>query len=380
MVTLEDSMPATAKSGSGVLQPPARPATPPKAAPAKAAAPEPPAAPPRPLPAAAAARKTAPEPAPTPAKGPVLAAPATRKLAREHGIDIRLVKGTGPGGRITQEDVLSFVSSPTRRAGAPAEEMVQAGGPSESPLAFPRPMLPDFSQWGEVDRQKASPIRKRIVQRMTLASQITAAVTHMDEADITMLEENRLNARKAAEEKGVKLTLLPYILKAVATALQRHTVFNSSFDDDKQEIVVKKYFHIGIAVDSPQGLLVPVVRDVNKKTVAELARDIVDLAERARTGKITADQMRGGSFTITNIGAIGGTGFTPIINWPEVAILGLGRTQERPALQNGVLVNRKKLPLALTFDHRVTDGAQAARFVNDIKQFLENPLLLLLES
>ena len=314
-------------------------------------------------------------------KRQVLAAPATRKMARERGIDIAQVQGTGPGGRVTQEDVLAFAAGGRRDAvGPPGEQILESLPHVEAPTAFTRPMLPDFSQFGQVERQPASAIRKRIAQRMTLASQITAAVTHIDEADITALEENRHHAQKRAEEKGIKLSLLPYVIKAVASALQRHLIFNTSYDDDKQEIVYKKYFHIGIAVDSPQGLLVPVLRDANRKTLADLAREVIQLAEAARAGKLTVEQMRGGSFTITNIGSIGGVAFTPIINWPEVAILGVGRTQERPALRDGVLVNRKKLPIALTFDHRVADGAQAARFVNDIIQYLENPLLLLLES
>ncbi len=316
-------------------------------------------------------------------KRPVLAAPATRRLARERGIDINQVRGTGPGGRVTPEDVLSYVSSGASGRSQPGlEEIPEAESAplSESPMAFPRPMLPDFSQWGEVERQKASAIRRRIAQRMVLSLQTSASVTHIDEADITSLEESRAKAKVLAEERGIRLTLLPYIVKAVVAALKRRPIFNASYDDDKQEIVLKKYYHIGIAVDSPQGLLVPVVRNADQKSVAEIAKDIVELAELAREGKLKAEQMRGGSFTLTNIGAIGGIAFTPIINWPEVAILGLGRMQEEPALRNGQLINRKKLPLCLTFDHRIADGAEAARFVNDIKQFLENPLLLLLEQ
>lgn len=311
----------------------------------------------------------------------VLAAPATRKLARERGIDISQVRGTGPGGRVTQEDVLAFAAGGLRpAAGPPGERILEPLPHVESPTTIPRPMLPDFNQFGEVERQPATAIRKRIAQRMTLSSQITAAVTHMDEADITILEENRHQAQKRAEEKNIKLSLLPYVVKAVVAALKRHPVFNSSYDDDKQEIVYKKYFHVGIAVDTPQGLLVPVVRDADRKTLAELARDVVQVAEAARAGKLTVEQMRGGTFTITNIGSIGGIAFTPIINWPEVAILGVGRIQERPVLKDGALAVHKKLPVALTFDHRLTDGAQAARFVNDIIQYLENPLLMLLEQ
>jgi pyruvate dehydrogenase E2 component (dihydrolipoamide acetyltransferase) len=166
-------------------------------------------------------------------------------------------------------------------------------------------------------------------------------------------------------------------MKAVAAALKAHPLLNASYDDDKQEIILKRYYHLGIAVDSPQGLLVPVVRDVDRRPIAELAKDIVGLAEAARTGKITAEQMRGGTFTISNIGALGGLSFTPVINWPEVAILGLGRLHERPVLEDEDLTNRKFLPLCLSFDHRLIDGADAARFTNTIKQYLEQPALLM---
>ncbi len=358
-------------------------APPAKSEPARAEAEPPPraAAPtPKPRPAPAEAPKPKSEPA---GERNVLAAPATRKLAREHGIDIRQVQGTGPGGRVIPEDVLAQAAGAGKRRepiGPPAEQLAEPLPHVEAPTTPTRPMLPDFSLFGQVERKPASAIRKRIAQRMTLASQITAAVTHMDEADITTLEENRHAAQKRADDKGIKLTLLPYIVKTLTAALARHPIFNASYDDDKQEIVYKKYYHIGVAVDSPQGLLVPVVREADRKTFTELAKDISLLAEAARNGKVTAEQMRGGSFTVTNIGSLGGTAFTPIINWPEVAILGLGRTQERPAVKDGALVVRKKLPLMLTFDHRIADGAQAARFMNDIKQYLENPLLLLLES
>lgn len=312
-----------------------------------------------------------------PRTGPVLAAPATRKLARELNVNIELVRGTGPGGRITAEDVRAFAAGGGRAL--VSEELVESAGVADAALAIQRPMLPDFSQFGQVERQKVSAIRKRIAQRMVISQQTAASVTHVDEADITLLEEGRAQAKKRAEEKGVRLTLLPYLVKAVVAALKKRPVFNASYDDDKQEIVYKKYFHVGIAVDSPQGLLVPVVRDADKKSVADIAREIVDLAERARDGKLTAEQMRGGSFTITNIGAIGGLSFTPVINWPEVAILGAGRIYPAPAIENGQLTTRKKLPLCLTFDHRVIDGADAARFVNDVREYLGNPLLLLLE-
>lgn len=361
--------PAPAKAPTPVSAPIAKATAP---APAPQPAPtQPPAPPQRQLPAAAAVMN------PT----PILAAPATRKLAREKGVDLKNVRGTGPGGRITQEDVLSFISG----GGRPMDDLmapIGTHGEGGGGLTFPRPMLPDFTRFGESERKPASPIRRRIVQAMTLSSQVTAAVTYMDEADITALENFRHEAKEITQERGVKLTTLAVVAKACAAALQRFPDFNASYDDDKQEIVYKKYYHIGIAVDSPQGLLVPVLRDANLRPISELAGEIVSLAEAARSGKIQREQMQGGTFTITNIGVIGGLAFTPVINWPEVAILGLGRTQERLAFDKDgkTVVARKMMPLCLTFDHRLIDGAAAARFVNAVKEYLENPLLLLMDA
>lgn len=366
-------------------------------APAKPAPAPSPAKPAPPAPSAPLVKQPAPPPSSAPAKPPapqhqlpaaaavlnpnqVLAAPATRKLAREKGIDLKMVRGTGPGGRITQEDVLSVASGGGRAMDdliAPIATHGEGGG-----LTFPRPMLPDFTRFGEYERKPASPIRRRIVQAMTISSQVTAAVTYIDEADITALEKFRHEAKDIALERGIKLTGLAVAAKACAAALQRFPDFNASYDDDKQEIVYKRYYHIGIAVDSPQGLLVPVLRDADKRPIVELAQEIVSLAEAARTGKIQREQMQGGTFTITNIGVIGGLGFTPVINWPEVAILGLGRTQERLAFDTDrkTVIAKQMMPLCLTFDHRLIDGAAAARFVNAVKEYLENPLLLLMDA
>lgn len=311
----------------------------------------------------------------------ILAAPATRKLAREKGVDLKNVRGTGPGGRITQEDVLSFVSGGGRAMDDLMAPIAIHGGEGNG-MTFPRPMLPDFTRFGESERKPASPIRRRIVQAMTISSQVTAAVTYTDEADITALEQFRVDAKDITKERGIKLTSLAVVAKACAAALQRFPDFNASYDDDKQEVVYKKYYHIGIAVDSPSGLLVPVLRHADHRPISELATEIVTLAEAARTGKIQREQMQGGTFTITNIGVIGGLSFTPVINWPEVAILGLGRTQERLAFDKDgkTIIAKKMMPLCLTFDHRLIDGALAARFVNAIKEYLENPLLLLMDA
>lgn len=336
---------------------------------------------------AAVAAPAAPRPSPAapPAapvsSQPVLATPATRKLAREKGIDLRTLTGTGPGGRITSDDVEAAANGKRPAAAVNfSADLVEAVGAGTPVGGLARPELPDFSTFGPVKREKASPIRKRIAQRMVLSQAVCATVTHMDEADITDLDAQRLAARELAEKAGYKLTLLPILAKAVVASLKAFPALNSSYDDDRGEIVFKHYYHLGVAVDSPQGLLVPVLRDVDKKPARQLALELVALAEAARTGKITAEQMRGGSFTITNIGAIGGLGFTPVINWPEVAILGVGRTQERLVRgDDGDVEVRQFLPLCLSFDHRLIDGADAARFVNHLKRLLENPLLLVAE-
>lgn len=368
--------PAAAKVAPAPAKPapvPAKAAPAPAAPVAKAPAPAPaaPASPQRSLPAAAAVLNPS----------TILAAPATRKLAREKGVELKNVRGTGPGGRVTQEDVLSFASGGFQTLDDTIAPITQHSSEGNG-LTFPRPMLPDFTRFGESERKPASPIRRRIVQAMTISSQVTAAVTYTDEADITALEQFRVDAKDITKERGIKLTSLAVVAKACAAALQRFPDFNASYDDDKQEVVYKKYYHIGIAVDSPAGLLVPVLRHADHRPISELATEIVSLAEAARTGKIQREQMQGGTFTITNIGVIGGLSFTPVINWPEVAILGLGRTQERLAFDKDgkTVIAKKMMPLCLTFDHRLIDGALAARFVNAVKEYLENPLLLLMDA
>ena len=355
-------------------------ATPAPVAPITKVAAAPAAAPPAPA-APVVAQRTLPAAAAVLNPSTILAAPATRKMAREKGVDLKNIRGTGPGGRITQEDVLSFVSGGGRAMDDLMAPITVHNGEGGG-LTFPRPMLPDFSRFGESERKPASPIRRRIVQAMTISSQVTAAVTYTDEADITALEQFRVDAKDITKERGIKLTSLAVVAKACAAALQRFPDFNASYDDDKQEVVYKKYYHVGIAVDSPAGLLVPVLRNADHRPISELAAEIVSLAEAARTGKIQREQMQGGTFTITNIGVIGGLSFNPVINWPEVAILGLGRTQERLAFDKDgkTVIAKKMMPLCLTFDHRLIDGALAARFVNAIKEYLENPLLLLMDA
>lgn len=292
----------------------------------------------------------------------VPAGPATRRLARELGIDLRQVSGTGPRGRVSQEDVKAFVRD---HAGAPATNGTGA------PAALP---LPDFARWGAIEPRPLDAIRRRTAEQMSLAWRLIPHVTQHDLADITELEA----FRKQQEGSGPKLTVTAFTLKAVAAALRQFPHFNSSLDLPGGKLIVKQYIHVGVAVDTERGLLVPVLRDVDKKGVRELAKELADIADRARQKKLAADDMKGGTFTITNLGGIGGTGFTPIINYPEVAILGMSRSRLEPVVRGGQVVPRLMLPLSLSYDHRVIDGADAARFTRRLAEMLENPWLMLL--
>lgn len=288
----------------------------------------------------------------------VPAGPATRMVARKLGVDLRQVSGSGRGGRITQEDVEAYV----RRLATVARPQV------ELVPGVPAAALPDFSRWGEVERQGLDPIRRRTAQQTHVAWSTIPHVTHHDLADITDLDA----FRKQHEGRGPKLTVTAFALKAAAVALRQFPRFNASLDLTGGALVLKHYYHVGVAVDTEHGLLVPVIRDVDKKSVLQLAAELAEIAERARQRKLQADEMRGGTFTITNLGGIGGTGFTPIINWPEVAILGLSRARWEPVVRDGQIVPRLMLPLSLSYDHRVIDGAAAARFTRRIAEMLEN--------
>lgn len=291
----------------------------------------------------------------------VPAGPATRRLARKLGIDLVKIAGSGPRGRITQDDVIAF-SQQGRKAGV--------GG------SFAAPALPDFSKWGPIDVQPLDLIRRKTAEQMAIAWSQVAHVTQHDQADVTELDA----FRKTQDAPGPKLTVTAFALKAAAVALKEFPQFNSSLDLDNGKLVRKGYFNIGVAVDTERGLLVPVIRAVDRKSVRELAGEIAEIAERARQKKLGLDEMKGGTFTVTNLGGIGGVGFTPIVNWPEVAILGLSRSKLEPAVKDGVIVPRLMLPMSLSYDHRVIDGADAARFTRRIAQMLENPMLLLIEA
>lgn len=286
------------------------------------------------------------------------ASPAVRWLARKLGVDLKTVTGSGPRGRITEEDIKSAYSTET----AP---LVGGGGGIQAPP------MPNFEEFGPVEYEAISRTRKLIAQKMSLSWALVPAVTQHDIADITDLE----TFRKAQDARGMKLTVTAFALKAVAAALKQFPKLNSSLDLARNRLILKKHYHLGVAVDTKGGLLVPVIRDVDKKGVAELARELFETAERARSGK--AD-MTGATFTLTNLGGIGGTSFSPIINYPEVAILGMARSRLQPVIKDGQVVPRLILPLSLSYDHRVIDGADAARFTRRIAEMLENPWTILL--
>lgn len=297
---------------------------------------------------------------------PAPAAPSVRRLARELGADIDRVPGSGPGGRITAGDVKEFVKGIVRRGGAHRE----------APAAG---RMPDFSKWGDVEREKLSRIRSVIAENTGHSWSIVPHVTQFDEADITELEEFRKKYGAQVEQAGGKLTVTAILLKIVTEALKRFPRFNASIDTAAGEIIKKKYYHIGVAVDTENGLLVPVIRDVDRKDLEELSVELTELAERTRERKVELEEMEGGTFTVSNQGGIGGVGFTPIVFWPQVAILGVSRAQERAVFRDGTFVPRTILPLALSYDHRIVDGADAARCLRWIVEALEHPLLLQLD-
>ena len=304
-------------------------------------------------------------PAPISTDGPVPAAPSTRRLAREIGVDIVQVQGTGPGGRISIDDVKAH------------SKKLHATRGAISTTAAP---LPDFSQWGTVERQPMTKVREITAERLAQAWATIPQVTQFDKADITSLEKWRAAYGKKAEAAGGKLTPTAILIKVLGIALKVFPQFNASIDIAQREVVYKSYFHIGIAVDTPHGLLVPVVRDVDQKNIIELAVELSELAEKTRDRKIGPADMQGGSMTISNVGTMGGTAFTPIVNPPEVAILGVARSQVEPTYIDGQLQPRTHLPLSLSYDHRLIDGADGARFLRWICTALEDPFIALLEG
>lgn len=334
-----------------------------------------------------AAQKTPLRPA-----GPVPATPATRRLAREMGINLNQVPPSGPAGRVTADDVKNYAAGKpipvleTRVGEKPekidrrAEAEFAAHAASAIPLLDIEP-LPDFAEFGMVDKEPLRSIRRKVARKMVTSMILIPHVAHMDEADVTALEEFRKREKQRREgQPGGHLTLLAFVVKAVTAGLRAAPRFNASLDPFKEEIIYKKYYNIGIAVDSGKGLVVPVIKETDRKSIIQIAGDIEDLARRGREGTLNVADMRGGTFTITNIGVLGGTGMMPTINYPEVAILGMGGVQEKPVVRDGQIVIRKMLPLTLAFDHRIADGADAARFVGEMVRQLSDPNLLLLET
>jgi len=303
-----------------------------------------------------------------------LATPRIRKLALELDVDIKRVRGTGPLGRVTEEDVRGAAekAAPAPEAPAPAKPAAEAP-PVETAEAKPKEK---FVAYGEIERIPLRGVRRATAKRMAEAVSKAAQVTHFDEADAATLIKLRDLTQSEAEGKGIKLTFLPFIIKALIAALKLHPFLNAELDDEAQEIVLKKYYNIGIAVDVPDGLIVPVVKNADQKTIFELAEEIKKLAEAAKARKLDIADLKGGTFSITNVGVIGGEAATPIVNYPEVAILGTLKIADRVRAVNGKAAVRKTLPLCLTFDHRVLDGAEAARFVNVVKKFIEDGSLL----
>ncbi|MBI5571581.1 MAG: 2-oxo acid dehydrogenase subunit E2 [Desulfomonile tiedjei] len=300
----------------------------------------------------------------------VMATPHTRRLARELGVDINIVKGSGPHGRITDEDVRQAVSRvPSAPPKAPTAAAVQA----PATAGF------DFEKYGPTRRVPLKGVRKRIAEVMARSVSTIPHVAHFDEADVTELLQVVARERSLAESRGIKLTILSFLAKAAAAGLKKHPMVNSSLDEETGELVFKDYINIGIATDTEAGLMVPVVRDVDRKSILEIAADLQELSKKARDRTIDLEDLRGGTFTITNVGAIGGTWATPIILHPQVAILASMRATKRPVVRDDHVVVRTMMPLTLSFDHRVLDGADSGRFINHVKELLEDPLRMLVD-
>jgi pyruvate dehydrogenase E2 component (dihydrolipoamide acetyltransferase) len=297
----------------------------------------------------------------------VAASPTVRRLAQELGIDLTRVRGSQRGGRVAVEDLRAYIQQIQRLA------LDGGATPRPAAAAAPKPVAEkiDFEKWGPVSRKPVSSLRKIIAQRMHESWSSVPRVTQFDEADITGVVALRKKYVAKYEKKGASLTLTPFLIRAVVAALKKHPIFNSSLDEATDEIVFKDYYHVGIAVDTEQGLIVPVIRDVDKKSLLQLSKELAELAEKTRQRKIATDDLKGGTFTISNQGGIGGGFFTPIVNKPEVAILGVGRGALKPVVRGAKIDKRMLLPLGLSYDHRVIDGGAAARFIVEIVQALE---------
>ena len=364
IVTLDTDGAASAQDAPPAVQPP------PAAEPAPAARLEAPLVTPAAPEVPVATSREEESPPPRQARSGAAAAPSVRRLAREIGVRIDEVPGSGPGGRVSAEDVKRYA-----RARRPAAAEASPAAPA--PVVVP---LPEFSRWGEVERRPMSNVRRLTADQMARTWATVPQVTQYDLADVTELEELRQKYAPRAAAAGGRLTVTAIALKVVAAALQRFPQFNASVDMSTHEVIFKSYYHVGVAVDTDRGLLVPVIRDVDRKNIITLAVELNDLAERARNRKTTLEEMQGGTFTVTNLGGIGGTGFSPILNAPQVAILGLARSRMEPVYTGGQFVPRLMLPLSLSYDHRLIDGADGARFLRWVSEALSQPFLLSLEG
>jgi pyruvate dehydrogenase E2 component (dihydrolipoyllysine-residue acetyltransferase) len=302
------------------------------------------------------------------------ASPSVRRLAREIGVDVNDVQGTGPGGRITDEDVKEHA----RRMLSSVPTTLGASGFGARPAGAPAPSipLPDFEKWGRVERQPMSNIRRKTAEHLSHAWNTIPHVTQCDKADITPMEELRSKFRKQVEQAGGNLTVTAVLVKVLAAAVKQFPQFNASLDVERNAIVYKKYINVGVAVDTEFGLLVPVIRNADQKNITQIAIELHQLSEKARAKKLTLEEMSGGGISISNLGGIGGTYFTPIVNWPEVAILGVSRGIIEPVWRESTFEPRQLLPLSLSYDHRVIDGADAMRFLRWVVQAIEQPFLL----
>jgi len=373
--TVETAEEATGSTAPGpTMLEPERPETAPEEAPVSGAAeralePETPATNPQTLSAqtpSTAARPQSEAAVPAGGRLVVPAAPSVRRLARELGVEIKDVPGTGSEGRISQDDVKAYAKS------------LVSGASARGALAALT--LPDFSRFGPIERHPISPVRRATAEHLGRSWPLVPQVTQYDEADVTALEAFRRRFGPSVEAQGGKLTVTAILVKVLAWALGVYPKFNTSLDLERGELVQKGYRHIGVAVDTERGLLVPVLRDADKKSLVQISVELKAIAERARAAKLSREEMEGGSISISNLGGIGGVGFSPIVNAPEVAILGVSRTQVRPVFEGDALARREFLPLALSYDHRVIDGAEAARFLRKVAEALEEPLLMSLEG
>ena len=349
-----------------VAAPPATPAKPAAVAPAAAPAPAAVVAKPAPAPAPAPIAASAPEPEPRGGTATAVepAGPAVRRLARELGVDLGRVRGSGPGGRIVREDVVAAV------------RQASAAGPSLRPRADTGATERD--DWGPIRREQMSRMRKTIAANMVRSVQTIPHLTNFDDADVTELEHLRKASAAEYAKSNLKLTALSFVIKAVSLSLRQHPSVNATIDPEKGEIVYKDYVNVGLAVDTPRGLVVPVLRNCDQLSIPQIAQAIADTAEKAKSAQYGLEDLKGGTFTISNLGAVGGAYSTPIINWPEVAILLLGRSRKMPIVHDDKIESRLMMPLSLSYDHRIIDGAMAARFLNEVIGYLESPGRLLL--